>query len=129
MNAPPAEPAGRIDGSISAVPKPAYIHLSGSYADEHIGVHDAIATLGLVEVTIGQAVRLHLHTPGQAREFIRAFALALEMLEPAPRDLRIVNPTTHALEQLPPIPFMVVPDTAQPEDLPFADYDEPADLS
>jgi hypothetical protein len=121
---PQAEVTGRIDGSIPAKPRPAFLTVSLPDLDDKFEVHDTGST---VIVYLNGRSAIHVNTAAQAREFVRAFALALEMLTPArtvipPAHQHEVNPTTHALELLPDL--AVLP--AQDDDLPFGTETEPA---
>ena len=70
-------------------PSPAYLYLPQPPLLDTFLVEDRSADLGLVAIRIAAGVGIHLRTAAQAREFVRAFALALEML--TPRD-RIASP-------------------------------------
>ena len=77
--------AGTISGYIPAEPEPAAatLYLPALETRDHLRVVQYDGPRPFVAVTLAGGLAIHLHTRAQAREFIRAFALALEMLTPS----------------------------------------------
>ena len=108
---------GTVTGLIPDHPPPAYIYLPQPSLNATFTVEDRTADLGLVALHLAPGVGIHLHTPAQAREFVRAFALALDMLTPRPPRCNDCGEPhmSHRLDcpQLPQRDLAAVPDAAQ----------------